>query len=297
MLASDDPYLLHGAIDLLAHAEDTAALQAHAADADPKIRLGVLLAWRRSERPEGREGLTRWLSDADGAVRRAALQWIAEERLAEWKDKAAAALQGQPSSLTFQSYLAALQLIESGKPDPKVSAAQTVQVALDPARPPELRALALRLAPVEHPDLPIPKLEALAGEQDAGDSPGGGPHPRRAHHLGSAAGPAPPRRRTPAAIRSARRGARRARRLRRHAGKSRRPPPGARRAPIRSSAARRSARSGRSSMPRTRRKSAPGSARSMLASPPTPSFSSKSRDSRSPAASPKRPRGRPPAPP
>ena len=100
LLASDDPYLLHGAIEAVK--VDSVLLQEHAADANPKIRLGVLLAERRSRRRQAQLGLHAWLRDADGELRRAALQWIVEENLGGWKRKLDMALSGQPSSRTFR---------------------------------------------------------------------------------------------------------------------------------------------------------------------------------------------------
>ena len=158
LLASDDPYLLHGAIEAVK--SDAVLLQARAADADPKIRLGVLLAERRSGRREGQWGLPNgWVMRmVKCAGRRCSGSpkkiWVGGN--GSWST----ALAGQPSSRTFQAYLAALQMLISGKP----TSAQTIAVALDPARSAELRALALRLAPVEHADLSIAKLRDLLGD-------------------------------------------------------------------------------------------------------------------------------------
>ena len=48
---------------------------------DPKVRLGVLLAQRRAGAPVEKFDISARLDDADPGVRRAAIQWVAEDGL------------------------------------------------------------------------------------------------------------------------------------------------------------------------------------------------------------------------
>jgi putative membrane-bound dehydrogenase-like protein len=164
LLHSDDRFLFRAAV--LTIAKDAGLLAQHAADADAKVRLGALLALRHSKAPFPPE----MLKDSDPGVRRAALEWIGVERLTAFAGQIDDALEGNPSRLVFHAYLAAAELLTSEKidADGKVSTAARFQrvadIALDRKRKPELRALALRLLPVQHPALTLDALRALIAE-------------------------------------------------------------------------------------------------------------------------------------
>src|SRR5690606_34608819 len=79
-IASEDPFIFRKGIQRLAQGE-AGALQQLANSKESRQRLAALLAMRLKRAPADRALLDAWLTDADGAVRRAALQWIAEENL------------------------------------------------------------------------------------------------------------------------------------------------------------------------------------------------------------------------
>ena len=108
-------------------------------------------SWRCEEatRSEALKLIPGWLTDTDGNVRRAALQWIAEEHLSELQPRLDAALAAPLSRATFQAYLATIQMLVSGKPDARATISETRAIAEDLSRPAELRALALRLLPTD----------------------------------------------------------------------------------------------------------------------------------------------------
>jgi putative membrane-bound dehydrogenase-like protein len=162
---STDPFLFHAANVFLTEQSPKAELLKMGGTGTPEERLAALLALRRSENKDALKLLPEWLRDADGAIRRAALQWISEEELKQFQPELEKALTGQPSRPTFQAYLAAIQMLTSGKPDPKATVNQTVQLALDGKRAPELRALALRLAPPPAAELNVDKLKSLLQEK------------------------------------------------------------------------------------------------------------------------------------
>ncbi|MGV3534118.1 MAG: PVC-type heme-binding CxxCH protein [Chthoniobacteraceae bacterium] len=164
-LVSDDPFIFRRGIQRLARGE-AATLRELAKSKEPRQRLAALLAMRLKRAPADQALLDAWLTDADGAVRRAALQWIAEENLRDYAPKLEKALAGNPSRSTFQAYLAAEQMLLGQQPNQDGIHGKIVRVALDEQRPPELRALALRLAPIEHKDLTVAKLEELTKASD-----------------------------------------------------------------------------------------------------------------------------------
>ncbi len=167
-LHTDDPFLLHLAIEHYAADEPVASLEASVNDPDAKTRLGILLAYRRSGKPEGLAHLPQWLSDSDGSIRRAALQWISEEHLSDLQPKLETALSAPLSRATLEAYLAAIQMLVSGRPDSKATISQTRAIALDKSKPAELRALALRLLPVDSNALAADAADSLLQDSDSG---------------------------------------------------------------------------------------------------------------------------------
>ncbi len=166
-LSSEDPFVFRAAVQGLV-GQDMAALKELAAAGDPKHRLGALLALRLKGDPAARELLSVWLTDSDGAVRHAALKWIAEENLREHAPTLEKVLGGNPSRGTFLAYLAAEQMLLGKEAKKDEVDAKIVRVALDEARSPELRALALRLAPVDYKTLDTATLQKLIALKHAG---------------------------------------------------------------------------------------------------------------------------------
>ncbi len=161
MLRSDDPFYFRAA--LLALANDK-SVTLDLRNPEPKVRLGLLLA-SRQRKETGPLGDA--LKDTDPAIRRAALQWIGEERLTDFTPQLDTAIAGNPTRQVFDAYLAAAEMLATEKidTDGKVSTAarhqRTATVALDAKRDPALRALALRLLPVSHAALTMDVLRGL----------------------------------------------------------------------------------------------------------------------------------------
>jgi putative membrane-bound dehydrogenase-like protein len=141
-LRSMDPYMFRAGILALAR-EPASRLESAARDEkEGRVRLGLLLALRKGG--GGRGLLENALKDPDEEVRRAALQWIADDQIPGWEGRLETALTGGVSRETFQSYLAALELFRPGKPDPRATAELLAKMAVDTGRVPAVRALALR---------------------------------------------------------------------------------------------------------------------------------------------------------
>jgi hypothetical protein len=170
-LASSDPYLRHGAIMALVPAADE-MLHDPALAGDAAHRLGVLLTVRRSQSPQRLSQLEKWLQDSDPAIRRAALQWVAEEPLPAYAGKLDLALKGDVNRMVFDAYAAALDQFACGKTEAEHKASLTQRnariaaIAEDEQRAPVLRALALHALPVEFNGITAEQLRVCV---DAGD--------------------------------------------------------------------------------------------------------------------------------
>lgn len=166
ILKSDDPFLFRATVIQLAQGNQQLAL-----DGDPKVRLGILLGSRQRKEPGP---LADALKDPVPAIRRAALQWISEERLTDFTDKLDTAVAGNPTRMVFDAYLATTQQLASvkmdfsGTPDSAARSKRAADIALDAKRDPALRALALRLLPVNHPALTLEALHPLLDATNPG---------------------------------------------------------------------------------------------------------------------------------
>ncbi|HVR87401.1 MAG TPA: PVC-type heme-binding CxxCH protein [Planctomycetota bacterium] len=162
MLADPDPFLAGAAIDTLSRVGGPSFLLPQIAHPDPKIRLGVLLALRRTA---DKSAVGTFLEDADVAIRRAAIQWAGEDQLGDL----AAAMEKTASRLPvtkeiFEAYLASTDLLAGRNPgqvDQVGSELLIARVFDDPAEPAVLRSLALRMLRPDHPSVAVPRLEKL----------------------------------------------------------------------------------------------------------------------------------------
>jgi putative heme-binding domain-containing protein len=167
LLDSSDPYLRHGAIEALVPVADEILVD-EKLSTNPATRLGVLLVAQRSHSPRRLDHLDQWLEDRDPLIRRAALQWIAQEPLPDYAGQIDRALRGDVNRMVFEAYVAALDQLSAGssEADRKASASQrdarVLKVALDDQRSPALRALALHVIPVQYSALTAAQLESMA---------------------------------------------------------------------------------------------------------------------------------------
>jgi putative membrane-bound dehydrogenase-like protein len=166
-LADPDPFQLHAALVALGRPGLSAPLLSRLPTADARLRVGILLALRRSGEPTGREALPKFLADGDPAVRRAAIQWVAEEHLRDYAPLLSQAAARAPVQReVFEALLAAQDLLtERTRPrDPNhepSGEAFVAAVVLDAKQPAALRAVALRMLRPDHPSLSGEKLGRL----------------------------------------------------------------------------------------------------------------------------------------
>jgi len=139
------------------------------ARATPVERLAGLLVLRESKDPEGPKALTKFLRDPDAVVRFAAVQWVGEERLTEYREGLEAALSAGPTTgRLFAGYLAALERLDGvvHQPHDEWAGDQYIVRALEGAKTsPEVRRWSLRMLRPDHPVLSIDLLQkCLAGD-------------------------------------------------------------------------------------------------------------------------------------
>lgn len=162
MLGDPDPFLASAAIETVSRVGGVPFLLEYVAQKDPKVRLGVLVALRRA----GDKSMAgRFLEDEDIAIRRAAIQWVGEDRigdLAAALEKAAARV--PVTKEIFEAYLASTDLLAGRTPTQVDQLGSEILIARtfeDPDEPAVLRALALRMLRLDHPSVAIPKLAKL----------------------------------------------------------------------------------------------------------------------------------------
>jgi len=163
LLASDDPFLVSAALHVLGKPDNAALLLAHAGDSNPRLRLGIVLALRRSGSQAGRATLAQFLKDSDPEVRRTAIQWVGEERLQQFGDQLPAAAARTPASRDlFRALLASRHLL-AGRPenaDP-IDENYLAQVVGDAGQPSAFRVVALQMLRPDHPALSTVRLGKL----------------------------------------------------------------------------------------------------------------------------------------
>ncbi len=170
VLADKDPFLAGAALESLSRSADTKLLLAYAQATDAKIRLGILLALRRAGAPEGRAALPKFLADPEPDVRRAAIQWVGEERLREFAPLLSAAASCPPVTReVFEALLATKEFLAGGsrQPSDEPSGQEYIaKVVQGSSQPPALRAVALRMLRPDHPSLSVAILRQFLAAQD-----------------------------------------------------------------------------------------------------------------------------------
>jgi putative membrane-bound dehydrogenase-like protein len=170
-LTDADPFLVNASEIVLGRPGQSALLLPHATDKRPLVRLGVLIALRHTQDPEARQALSGYLSDADPAIRRAAIQWVAEDRLQEFAPRLEAAAALPPVTRdVFEALLAAKPLLAGEKRQPKDEVAGEDYIAAivaDERQPQAFRTLGLGLLRPDHRALTPDRLQKFLASSDA----------------------------------------------------------------------------------------------------------------------------------
>jgi putative membrane-bound dehydrogenase-like protein len=171
-LEGNDPFLTRAAIEGMKRALKVPRLLELARDPNPTHRLGVAIALRETADAKSREAVPALLVDPDPTVRLAAIQWVAEQDLKEYRTEVVEGLgRGATTRALFEAYLAALERLdgtqrrlrdEIGGQDYVAVLLQNSDVA------PAIRRRALRVLRPDHPALTIERLQILLGSPDLG---------------------------------------------------------------------------------------------------------------------------------
>ncbi|MEX2185846.1 MAG: PVC-type heme-binding CxxCH protein [Pirellulales bacterium] len=134
-------------------------------------RLSALLVMRSLNRTENAKHLPAWLADSDARVRFAAVKWVAEQQLSDYRDELGKVLAIEPVPRElFEGYLAALDALD-GTPRPDDWAEHSerrVAALLDDVNTPiHLRRLALRMLRPDYPNLSRERWNELLASDDA----------------------------------------------------------------------------------------------------------------------------------
>jgi putative membrane-bound dehydrogenase-like protein len=172
-LSVDDPFVMSVMVNSLARdfkPDGFARFLSPGSGAAPRIRMAMLLA-ARLHSPRDESLATLGLGDHDPDVRRVAVQWAAEEKLAGLRSQVEGILNSNAVTADlFMATLAALDMLDGG--DPKVldktpPAKYVLPLLNDENRPAAVRAQALRLVNPNDPALDV----ALLGRMLNGSNP------------------------------------------------------------------------------------------------------------------------------
>ena len=164
-LESDDPFMQQAARQGLRRSLDISKLIpiARSKDLAPARRLGLLLVLRDSQRPEARALLPAFLSDPDPSIHFAAIQWVGEQKLAEYRPQLLTGLSSTASTRSlFEATLAALERLDGKARGPKEELAgedYIVALLTDPQTPATVLHRALRMLRPDHPALTLARLK------------------------------------------------------------------------------------------------------------------------------------------
>jgi putative membrane-bound dehydrogenase-like protein len=171
VLADPDPFLAAAALYLLGQPEHTQLLTAaRLQHAEPRVRLGILLAVRRGGDAVGRSLLPQFLADPDPDIRRTAIQWVGEERLSEFApqlDRSAA--QPPVTQQVFEALLATREFLAGvhRQPSDEFGGQDYIaRIVNDAGQPAALRAVALRMLRADYSGLNTSRLGEFIHGQD-----------------------------------------------------------------------------------------------------------------------------------
>lgn len=166
-----DSFLFSAVVDWLATRKADLTEAWNDSDASKsRFRLAATLA-ARHRAPRDAAVLELAIDDRDRLVRRAAVQWVAEEGLTQFRPKVEGAL--NEASITadlFLASLAALEMLDGRKPeefDKTPPEKYVLPIVADLNRPAAVRAIALRLVPPADPGLSTGLLTELVKSPDA----------------------------------------------------------------------------------------------------------------------------------
>jgi len=169
-LEADDPFLQQAAREGLKRSLPFTGIIDLAGDPVPAHRLGALLILRDSGRPEAHALVHRFLEDPEPTIRFAAIQWVGEQRLADYRPQLLSGLSsGNTTREVFEGTLAALEMLDAKQRSPReeISGDDYIAVLLtDPKTPDATIRRGLRLLRPDHPVLSVDRIGRLLASPD-----------------------------------------------------------------------------------------------------------------------------------
>jgi len=169
-LEADDPFLQQAAREGLKRSLPFTEIMELAGDPVPAHRLGALLIMRDSSRPDTRALVPKFLEDADPTIRFAAIQWVGEQRLADYRPQLLRGLSsGNTTREVFEGTLAALEMLDAKKRSPREELSGDDYIAAlltDPGTPDAAIRRGLRLLRPDHPVLSVDRIGRLIASPD-----------------------------------------------------------------------------------------------------------------------------------
>jgi putative membrane-bound dehydrogenase-like protein len=166
-IESDDPFVQQAARRGLARSltvDDLIAL-VRQTGLSPARRLGLLLVLRESNSAEARALLPDFLASPDTSIRFAAIQWVGEQRLKEFRPQLLGGLASSPQTrAVFEATLAALDRLDRERRNPEDERAGEDFIAAllsNPQTPAAVLERGLRMLRSNHPALTLSLLRRL----------------------------------------------------------------------------------------------------------------------------------------
>jgi putative membrane-bound dehydrogenase-like protein len=189
MIADKDPFIQSAALTVWQFDGIDNPPWALRKSPDPALRVGLVLILRRLSEllatfplQEGNfvrsreeailESIPDFLADPDPGVRRAAIQWIAEERLQQYGKLLPAAASKEPVTKDlFEAWLAANDFLSGKKrlpTDEPTGEDFIAKILKDDKQPVTFRTLAMRMLRPDHPALDTGRLKGFLASKEAG---------------------------------------------------------------------------------------------------------------------------------
>ncbi|HKA05840.1 MAG TPA: PVC-type heme-binding CxxCH protein [Gemmataceae bacterium] len=158
-LVDRDPFMRHAAIQRLAQLPDLLKAAHGAARSDPKLRIGVLLAFRATGSKTAVGVVPTFLFDRDPDVRLLAAKWVADEKLTGYREQVIFALrESDLDPRTFLGLATALARIEDRPVDQDSMGAALLDRLKDREAPVASRIMILKSVPATHAKLKTEQL-------------------------------------------------------------------------------------------------------------------------------------------
>jgi putative membrane-bound dehydrogenase-like protein len=157
LLGDSDPFIVSAAATALGHSKLLPLIRQWLSNTtlSPAVRLGLLVTLRRIPDSRTLAELPRFLDDPDPAVRRAAIQWAAEENVRELRAQIQQSAFRQPVTRELiEAWAKAEEMLAGAKTQAEEADVALVKRVLEnPSIPDSISVIALRMIPPQSPAL------------------------------------------------------------------------------------------------------------------------------------------------